>query len=346
MVTYIPYPKAIKSLVDRFNATPEELAAWIWMAPKNNGLAAYLNANGLESPPRFFYDDAFCSKDSDYISPLMACWFNADDIANFKPVDRYITGAALIERWESQPNIQPKGFIQAKIEEARLSDFHPLYGGTQASSPEGNFPPLESGLFLISEIERIETKELSPYIDDFSEKNIKPKASCDDVKNSDLLAPFKEINDLRFSEIKITIDPESMGLQISAKKRVLNVSFASIGLTKRNGITLNKSGEVFMALGNGSFSPGAPGASKAITRLSKNLRDAFETSDTPFLKGKPQFNLSVPKDNEAKRRALKRTTSYDDRVATKSSTNADDFLKNHDPEFDPNNPTYTNVNDS
>ena len=345
MVTYIPYPKAIKSLVDRFNATPEELAAWVWMTPKNNGLAAYLNANELDPPPRFFYE-ALDSSEFDYIPPLMACWFKADDIASFKPIDRYITGAALIERWESQPNIQPKDFIQAKIEEARLSDFHPLYGGTQASSPEGHFPPIESGLFLMSEIERIETEELSPYIDDFSEKNIKPKESCDDVENKDLLAPFKEMNDLRFSEIKITIDPESMGLKISAKKRMINVSFASIGLTKINGITLNKSGEVFMALGNGSFSPGAPGASKAIARLSKNLRDAFETSDTPFLKSKPQFNLSVPKDDEAKRRALKRTTSYDDEIAIKSSTNANDFLKNHDPEFDLNNPTYTNDNDS
>lgn len=160
MVTYIPYPKAIKSLVDRFNATPEELAAWVWMTPKNNGLAAYLNANELDPPPRFFYE-ALDSSEFDYIPPLMACWFKADDIASFKPIDRYITGAALIERWESQPNIQPKDFIQAKIEEARLSDFHPLYGGTQASSPEGNFPPLESGLFLLAEIELIEIEEFS-----------------------------------------------------------------------------------------------------------------------------------------------------------------------------------------
>lgn len=158
MTDYIAYPKAMRKLANRLEATPEELAAWIWMGPKINGLSAYLNANELDPPPRFFYD-TLCENEFDYISPLMACWFDAHDIANFKPVDRYITGTALIKRWEKLPHIQPKNFIQAKIEESRLYDHHPIYGGTQGSSPEDHFPPLESGLFQMSEIELIEKED-------------------------------------------------------------------------------------------------------------------------------------------------------------------------------------------
>ncbi len=161
MVCYIAYPKAIRLLADRLEATPEELAAWVWMGPKINGLSAYINANKLDPPPRFYYEDAFCSKNADYISPLMACWFNTDEIVNFEPVDRYITGIALIERWGTQPGIKSKAFIQAKIEEFRLNDHHPIYGGTQGPSTEDHFPPLESGLFLMSEVELIEAEDLN-----------------------------------------------------------------------------------------------------------------------------------------------------------------------------------------
>lgn len=159
---YIAYPKAMKLLAEKFDATPEELAAWIFFGPgpELGGLTAYLNANELDPPPKFYYNvggDSF-----DYLSPLMACWFREEDITNFMPTERYITGKALIERWSKQLGIQPEAYILAKIRESRLQDYHPLYGGTKATfSESGFFPPLETGLFALSHIEEIEAFDFS-----------------------------------------------------------------------------------------------------------------------------------------------------------------------------------------
>jgi len=156
---YIPYPKAVKTLVERLSATPEEIAAWVWMGPKDGGLAAYRNANELNPPPRFFYYPGNANE-FDYVAPLMGCWFRKDDIAQFEPVDRYITGKTLIERWSKQSGIQPEAFIRAKIAESRLLDGHPLFGGTQGTYPEeASFPPLASGLFVRAQVEEIEAED-------------------------------------------------------------------------------------------------------------------------------------------------------------------------------------------
>lgn len=157
---YIAYPKAMKLLAERLDATPEELAAWLFYGPGPglDGLTAYLNANELDPPPRFYYANYVGS--FDYLAPLMGCWFLAEEIANFQPIERYITGNALIERWSKQPNIQPVAYILAKIGESRLMDCHPIYGGTEATfSGDGSFPPLETGLFPLSYIEEIEASD-------------------------------------------------------------------------------------------------------------------------------------------------------------------------------------------
>lgn len=158
-IRYIAYPKAMKALADRLRATPEEIAAWVWMGHKENGLAAYLNANELDPPPRFYYDigngDNF-----DYLAPLMACWFREGDIAQFQPADRYITGKILIESWSKRLGIQSEAFIRAKIAESRLSDIHPIYGGTQGNFPdELSYPPVTIGIFAVREIEAIEAED-------------------------------------------------------------------------------------------------------------------------------------------------------------------------------------------
>jgi len=157
---YIPYPKAIKWLTDRLAATPEEMAAWVWMGQKEGGLAAYLNANELELPPRFYYGYLGEEQGFDYLGPLMGCWFRADEIAGFEPADRFITGKALVERWGKHPGIRPEAFIRAKITESRLLDTHPIFGGTQGTFPEDtSLPPIETGLFVLSHVEEIEASD-------------------------------------------------------------------------------------------------------------------------------------------------------------------------------------------
>jgi len=96
----------------------------------------------------------------DYVAPMMACWFSEEDIERFNPEDRYITGKALIERWGKQAGIKAEAFIQAKIEESRLIDLHPIYGGTRgAISEDATFPPLETGLFVLAHVEAVEAED-------------------------------------------------------------------------------------------------------------------------------------------------------------------------------------------
>lgn len=154
---YIAYPKAMKILSEKLKATPEELAAWIFLGPDLGGIVAYCNANELNPPPKFYFGNCLCE---DYLSPLMACWFRQDDIDRFEPADHFITGAALIERWSKQPSLRPEAFIRAKIAESRLVGIHPIYGLTQgAFENDSNFPALTTGLFSMKEIKLIETED-------------------------------------------------------------------------------------------------------------------------------------------------------------------------------------------
>ena len=155
---YVAYPKAMHQLKARLDATPEELAAWIWLGPKDGGIAAYMNANELDPPPRFFY--ASGSDSHDYVTPLMACWFKVADVDQFVPADRYIVGSALIERWGKRPGLHAVAFIQAKIAESRLLDIHPIYGDTRGTfSEHSDLPPLESGLFRLAHVVQIEAED-------------------------------------------------------------------------------------------------------------------------------------------------------------------------------------------
>jgi len=54
-------------------------------------LRDFLRSHSYPLPVEFFPDE---QEDFDCISPLMACWFHIDDISNFQPTDRYITGKA------------------------------------------------------------------------------------------------------------------------------------------------------------------------------------------------------------------------------------------------------------
>lgn len=156
-IQYIPYPRAIGRLTERLSATPEELAAWVWFGPDAGGFAAYLNANELARPPRFFFSTG---GDPDYVAALMACWFEEAAVANFKPAERFITGEALIKRWSECPALKPASFVLAKIKESRLNDLHPIYGGTIASNDDAaDWPPLTSGLFARSQVEAIEAED-------------------------------------------------------------------------------------------------------------------------------------------------------------------------------------------
>lgn len=164
---YIAYPKALHHLRERLGSTPEELAAWVWLGSDTGGLTAYLNVNELDPPPRFNFGElpffgTAGEEDADYVAPLMGCWFSSDDVANFQPADRFITGKALIGRWNAIPGLKVEPFIRAKIQESRLMDLHPIYGGTQAGGSNANhLPPTTEGLFRLADVEEIEAEDFA-----------------------------------------------------------------------------------------------------------------------------------------------------------------------------------------
>ncbi|CAH1387989.1 hypothetical protein [Candidatus Nitrotoga sp. M5] len=180
---YVAYPKAMKLLADRLNAIPEELAAWIFYGTEHGGISAYTNANELSPPPKFFY--GYHTGTEDYIAPLMACWFREEDVLNFQPDERYITGNALIERWSKQRGIKPIAFIRAKIAESRLMDMHPIFGGTEAIFSEmGSFPPLETGLFAMSYVRAIEAEDFEVVLPDVLNENAPSRAPKPLIENA------------------------------------------------------------------------------------------------------------------------------------------------------------------
>lgn len=171
---YLPFPKAYHLLSKRMTATTEEIAAWVFLGPENHGISAYLNAGESAPPTRFRY--SYDGVNSDYIGPLMACWFRADQLAAFQPRCRYITCPALIERWSKKieiPNFDVHAFIRAKIAESRLNDIHPLTNLTQWCADE-NFPPKKEALFELTHIEEIERHDFGFISDPTCTVDISP----------------------------------------------------------------------------------------------------------------------------------------------------------------------------
>ena len=179
-VTYISCENALAILVAKWQATKEELAAWVFLGPEQGGLAAFLDAYQITPPRQFFYP--YCAGCEDYLWPLSLWWFRQNDIEQFVPADRYITGASLIERWSTLKSSHPEDYIIARVRESRLVDMHPTFGGTRATFndplPGLSYPPVESGLFSIKQIEALEVEEgITPSTDNRHDKTPPPVAA-------------------------------------------------------------------------------------------------------------------------------------------------------------------------
>jgi len=135
---YFEYSVIRDWLREKLNASPEEIAAWVFIGPDQGGLAAYTNVNELTDPPRFYFSqgDGF-----DYLSPLQHCWFLRKDLELFKPRYRFITGGNLVERWQAFGGNDVEEYIQGKISEGRLTmPFHPVFGDTRWTNSDEEYP--------------------------------------------------------------------------------------------------------------------------------------------------------------------------------------------------------------
>jgi hypothetical protein len=158
---YLSYPMVMALLSSKLKATPEELAAWVYLGPEEGGLAAYRHVNELRNTARFAYAECPDIRFHDFIIPLVSCWFVKDEVDTFSPKIRFITGESLISRWT--PHVkEARAFIAGKIRESRLSGFHPIFGLTEISfDTQIGFAPLEACLFPLPEIKEIEVLDFA-----------------------------------------------------------------------------------------------------------------------------------------------------------------------------------------
>lgn len=220
---YINYERAMTRLRERFDgATPEELAAWMYMTePKQvcaklnkkseqcsnevlrrgdmceehggkpilkdeikalrlHSLYAYLSARELDQPPPFLFGNHDYERYlplRDYLPLLYRLYFKADDVAQFEPRERFITGRALLVRLVNQTEIPPDTTldqwhemqserIRNATKECRLNPFLPTLGLTQATNTDDPFyAPLKEGLFSMTEVKAYAQEEFGRELD-------------------------------------------------------------------------------------------------------------------------------------------------------------------------------------
>ncbi|OFZ98273.1 MAG: hypothetical protein A3H35_08425 [Betaproteobacteria bacterium RIFCSPLOWO2_02_FULL_62_17] len=165
--SYTHYLKARAILAERLQASPEEIAIWAWFGRSvgkdpAGGIDGYLDPDQHGGkPPRFHFRYDF-QGNFDYLPQLMQCYFRADDLQSFQPADRYLTFAGVVERFKRFCGEEEGiALVRAKAASGDLASFHPLTGGTSESKAwqgEEGFPPLEQGMFLLSQVLEIEAE--------------------------------------------------------------------------------------------------------------------------------------------------------------------------------------------
>ncbi|QJD30181.1 hypothetical protein [Methylococcus geothermalis] len=122
---YIPYLLAVRRLRARLDATARELAGWVFLGPELGGLAAFVRADVLDDPPRFYFPLAVDDPGADYLGDLHYVWFREEDIEAFEPGCRFVAGGDLIRRWGKALGEDVQDFIQARCDEGVLEVIYP-----------------------------------------------------------------------------------------------------------------------------------------------------------------------------------------------------------------------------
>ena len=155
---YVHYLKARELLRTRLDATPHEIAMWVWLGSQDGGLDAYIQGDDEGAWKRFYFPDY--EPDADFLAMLMGCYFRLGDLNQYIAKDRYIAFPALMERWTKYlSESEARSLILSKGAKGELEGFHPLSGGVQEAGlwqDQEGFPPLEDGIFWLAQVEAIE----------------------------------------------------------------------------------------------------------------------------------------------------------------------------------------------
>ena len=149
---------------------------------------------------------------------------------------------------------------------------------------------------------------------------------------SNPLEAFHRMVDLSFTEVTFSINPESAAVTVAARGTQKRVAYSDLGLTNiTNKVAFNAQGKLFVSIIEG----GTVKNNSALTRLTKKLKDAFSTKESPFNNYRPIFKFRIPKDIRAKQDALKRQIPFNDNLHShKSGDDADSWLKGNDERYD------------
>jgi len=149
---------------------------------------------------------------------------------------------------------------------------------------------------------------------------------------SNPLEAFHRMVDLSFTEVSFSITPESTAVTVAARGTQKRVAYSDLGLAnKTNKVAFNALGKLFVSIIEG----GTVKKGITLTRLTKKLKDAFSTKESPFNNYRPIFKFRIPKDIRAKQDALKRQIPFNDNLHShKSGDDADSWLKGNDERYD------------
>ena len=165
----------------------------------------------------------------------------------------------------------------------------------------------------------------------------------DDLNSTgDPFTVFREMENLAWREIKINVDPDRNGLRISARKKEIRLRIAAFpGLGRKDGNEFNAQGRLFLNIAKDNDCLVGAKSHAATPRLAVLFKQAFDIKTPPFRGGRPQFRLSIPKDSRAKRLGQKRTEYFDDNKMAHNHESGSVWLENEDPQYDPNDPLYS-----
>ena len=146
------------------------------------------------------------------------------------------------------------------------------------------------------------------------------------------LEAFHQMVDLSFKEVTFIIDTESAAVTVAARGTRKSVAYSDLDLVhKTSKVVPNAQGDLFLSIITG----GTVKKSNALTRLTKALKDAFNTKESPFKNYMPIFKYRFPKDIRAKQDALKRQIPFNDNLhGHESGDDANAWLKGHDEKYD------------
>lgn len=176
---FLRFHQVERILAERFGgdavAIGYEMAGWVFYKE----LDAYTHVRELGDQCRFRFPETHEFRQGrdfnperpyEYLPLLERCYFKKSDIARFVqlgPVHRYISGTALVERFERLRGSKDraKALIVSGIEESILVAFHPIYGGPDVEEilpQEGldySLPPVDLCLYFLDGVLAMEANE-------------------------------------------------------------------------------------------------------------------------------------------------------------------------------------------